>query len=252
MNDLREQFLERLMRELFHKKGEGFVLKGGGAMRTLFGNQRLTKDIDLDFMNPKRSADSLHHTLRHAIDTAARGIALKDLHVSEPGKAEMSPRWKVNFADAAGQRYHVEVEVSRDPRRAPPGDVVQKPFVPRAAQGIARFWVDMYDEPTLIATKIAALLGREVPRDVYDLDMLKDLSKAPAPELIQWAIARAALGKQDPLKILWAHLDGLSWARFQTELRDALPPEAAERIDEGEWTAMKLRVGDYAQRLLSA
>ncbi|MBU6469645.1 MAG: nucleotidyl transferase AbiEii/AbiGii toxin family protein [Gammaproteobacteria bacterium] len=67
MDNLREQFLERLTREIFHKQGGGFVLKGGGALRALFGEQRLTKDISLDFVHPKRSAESLHHSIAHAI-----------------------------------------------------------------------------------------------------------------------------------------------------------------------------------------
>ncbi|MGB9429059.1 MAG: nucleotidyl transferase AbiEii/AbiGii toxin family protein [Gammaproteobacteria bacterium] len=250
MADLREQFLERLARALFQKKGEGFVLKGGGAMRALFGAQRLTKDIDLDFTNPRRSADSLHHTVRRAIESAARGLPLRDLAVSEPGKAEASPKWKINFADASGQRFHVEVEVSRDARRAPPGAVVQQPFVPRAAAGIPRFWVDIYDPPTLIATKLAALLGRETARDVYDLDLLMGASAAPSPEQVRWAVKRAQLQEQDPLAVLRAHLDGLDWQRYLTELRDALPEETAARIDEREWSALRKRVGDYVAGLL--
>ncbi|HVC37318.1 MAG TPA: nucleotidyl transferase AbiEii/AbiGii toxin family protein [Gammaproteobacteria bacterium] len=250
MNDLREQFLERLTRALFQKKGEGFVLKGGGAMRALFGSERLTKDIDLDFTNPKRSADSLHHSVGRAIESAARGLALKDLVVSEPGKAEASPKWKINFLDAAGQRLHVEVEVSRDPRRAPPGAVVQKPYVPRAAVGIPRFWVDIYDEPTLIATKVAALLGREAARDVYDLDLLMGASAAPSPELVKWAVQRAHLEAQDPVVVLHANLNALTWGRYLTELRDTLPEASAARIAEREWQAMKKRVGDYVTGLL--
>lgn len=250
MTDLREQFLERLTRALFHKKGEGFVLKGGGAMRALFGSERLTKDIDLDFTNPKRSADSLHHSIGHAIDSAARGLALRDLMVSEPGKAEASPKWKINFLDTAGQRYHVEVEVSRDPRRVPPGAVVQKPFVPRAAVGIPRFWVDVYDEATLIATKIAALLGRDTARDVYDLDLLMGIAVKPSKELVQWAVQRAHLEGSDPLTVLHANLQALTWDRYVTELRDSIMETSAERIDAGEWSAMKKRVGDYVAGLL--
>ena len=250
MNNLREQFLERFIRALFQKKGEGFVLKGGGAMRALFDSERLTKDVDLDFTNPKRSADSLHHSIRHAIDSAARGLALRDLTVSEPGKRESSPKWKINFLDADGQRCHVEVEVSRDPQRAPPGAVVQKPFVPRAA-GIPRFWVDIYDEPTLIATKLAALLGREAARDVYDLDLLMGASaRPPSRELLQWAVQRAHLDAADPLTTLRAHLEALTWERYLMELRDALPEETVARIDELEWQAMKKRVGDYLANLL--
>ena len=249
MNDIREQFLERLTREFFHKKGEGFVLKGGAALRTLFGEQRLTKAIDLDFTNPKRTADSLHKTVHSAIQAAARGLPLRDMQISAPGKADSSPRWKINFADDAGQPCHVEVEVSRDARRAVPGRVKQVLYTPAAAKGIAKFWVDIYDEPALIATKISALLGREVPRDVYDLDLLIG-SATPASELVAWAVEHADLGSADPVATLWAHLDGLTWSRFESELHDTPPSFVAERVDETEWLAMKLRVGEYVQQLL--
>ncbi|MHB8423700.1 MAG: nucleotidyl transferase AbiEii/AbiGii toxin family protein [Gammaproteobacteria bacterium] len=250
MNDLREQFLERLTRALFQKKGEGFVLKGGGALRALFGAERLTRDIDLDFTNPKRSADSLHHTVQHAIDSAARGLPVSKLTVSEPGKAESSPQWKINFTDATGQRYHVELEVSRDAHRVPPGSVVQQPFVPQAAAGIPRFWVDIYDLPTLIATKISALLGRETARDVYDLDLLMATRKTPSVEQVRWAIDRAHLQGQDARAVLRAHLDALDWQRYQTELRDSLPEDTAARIHEQEWSALRQRVGEFASGLL--
>lgn len=252
MAALREQFLERFARALFQKRGSGFVLKGGGALRALFGPERLTQDLDLDFIGAKRSADSLHTSVRHAIEAAARGLALTDLTVSEPGKAEQSPRWKLNFSDAAGVRQHLEIEVSRDPRRAPPGVVVQKPFEPRAATGIARFWVDVYDEPTLAATKLAALLGREVPRDVYDLDLLRGVAPVIAPALVAWAAARGHLDGRDPVEVLWEHLDALGYDRYRAELEGSLSPEAAARVDETEWTALKLRVGDYLERQLRA
>lgn len=251
MSDLREQFIERLTRELFGRRGSGFVLKGGGAMRALFGSQRLTKDVDLDFVHPKRTASSLHKMIEGAIESAARGLtALQDKQVSTPGKSERSPRWKVNLRDKQGRQFHVEIEVSRDPERAPPDATpMQQAFTPEAAKGIARFWVDIYPGPTLIVTKIAALLGREVPRDVYDLDLLKEAAAAPEKSLIDWAVRRSGI-KDDPVSILWNRLDALSWDRFQTELRDALPESIAERIDEAEWTAMKLRVGEYVESLL--
>lgn len=250
MESLREQFLERLTRALFQKRGEGFVLKGGGAVRALFGAERLTKDIDLDFTHPRRSAESLHHTVNHAIDSAARGLPLLDLAVSEPGKAETSPKWKINFADASGKRYHVELEVSRDARRVPPGSVVQQPFVPLAATGIPRFWVDIYDTPTLITTKLAALLGREVPRDAYDLDLLIGTSPPPSAEQVRWAIKRAQLKTSEAVAVLHAHLEGLNWQRYLAELRDTLPEPIAARIDEPEWNALRKRVGDYLTKLL--
>lgn len=250
MVTLREQFIERLIREIFLKNGGGFVLKGGGAIRTLFGGQRLTKDVNLDFTNPKRTAASLNKIVERAIMGAAQGLPVRDLNVSSPGKSERTPRWKINFKDPGSHTFHIEVEISRDPARAVPGAVVQKPFTPEAAKGIARFWVDIYTEPALIATKLAALLGREVPRDIYDLDLLIATSPPPSPDQIQWAIHRADLQDQDPIQILKARLKALTWDRYMTELRDSLPEHVAERIDEAEWRALKQRVGNYAERLL--
>lgn len=252
MSSRREQFLERLIQALFRKRAEGFVLKGGGALRVRFGNQRLTRDVDLDFTDPRRSADSLHNTMRRVIEAARRGLPISEFRYSEPGKAEASPRWKVNFRDDHGQPVHVEIEVSRDPLRAAPGKVVQRRFQPLAVSGGARFWVDLYDDATMITTKLAALLGRSAPRDVYDLDLLMDASEPPTAEQIEWALERAGVGERDSVEWLWAQLDDLSWQRFLAELRDALPEEIAERIDEEEWTAMKLRVGEYLQELLQS
>jgi hypothetical protein len=252
MADLRERYLERFTRALFRQPHSGFVLKGGTALRALYGPGRLTMDVDLDFTGARRSADSLHTHVENAIQAAARGLMLTDLAVHAPGRAEKSPRWKINFEGPDGLRRHVEIEVSRDPARVPPGTVVQRPFVPEAASGMARFWVDLYDEPTLAATKLAALLGREAARDVYDLDLLKDAAPSPAPALIRWAIDRAHLDGEDPVRVLWAHLDALAYARFEAELAPSLDPSTVSRIDETEWTAIKLRVGDYAGRLLGS
>ena len=249
MSTVREQFMERVIREIFLRKGSGFVLKGGAALRALYGENRLTKDVDLDFTNPKRTAESLHNTISRSIDNAARGLAIKDLVVSQPGKGEQSPRWKLNFSDSLGQEFHVEIEVSRDPKRVVPGNVIQQRFLPQAATGITRFWVDIYDGPALVASKIAALLGRGLPRDVYDLDVLIGTVPPPENEQIQWVLDRANLNGDSADEMLNARLDALTWNRFQTELQDSLSAGIAERIDAAEWSSMKQRVGEYVVQL---
>lgn len=250
MSTLREQFMERLLREIFQREGSGFVLKGGAALRSLYGEQRYTKDIDLDFTNPKRTADSLHNSISSSIDRAARGLGIRDITVSRPGKSEKSPRWKLNFSDIEGRPFHVEIEVSRDENRAIPGNVVLQAFIPHADRGIARFWVDIYDQQALTTSKIAALLGRGLPRDVYDLDVLHVVGPPPNEEQICWALARANLDGQDPTDLLFDRMDSLTWDRFQSELRDSLNPEVADRIDAEEWAAMKIRVLEYVEGLL--
>lgn len=250
MSTVREQFLERFLRELF-LRSEGFVLKGGAAMRAMFDNHRLTKDIDLDFTHPARTADSLHNMIDRSIDIAARGRNIMQTAVSRPGKKERTPRWKINLVDNAGQRHHVEIEVSRDASRAVPGAHRQVRYQPRALTGIAPFWVDVYDTPALIASKLAALLGREVPRDVYDLDTLRKSKDQPDVGLVKWAVKRANLHGADPVDTLWAHLNAMSWQRFHTELHDSLPPEDAVRMNKKTWEAMKFHVGEYAEALLT-
>ncbi len=250
MSDYRNQFIERFLKALFHRRGEGFVLKGGGAMRALFGDHRLTKDVDLDFTNPKRTAESLHNTIGRAIESAAREIGATELKVSRPGKGERTPKWKVNLKDRDGDDHHVEIEVSRDPARGARGAPVQVRFQPTATTGLAPFYVDLYDRPALIATKIAALLGRSVPRDVYDLDSLIAGGETPRPQLIDWAIARAGIQAAEAHDALHAHLDELDWARVRSELADALPAAELERLDAGEWDELKQRVRDYIEALL--
>ena len=242
---------ERFLRELF-LRSEGFVLKGGAAMRALFDNHCLTKDVGLDFTYPARTANSLHNMVDRAIDIAARDRNIAQVDVSRPGKKERTPRWKINLTDNNGQRHHVGIEVSRDANRAVPGVHRQIRYQPCALTGVAPFWVDVYNTPALIASKLAALLGREVPRDVYDLDTLRKSQDQPDAGLIRWAIKRANLHEADPVDTLWAHLDTMNWQRFQTELLDSLPLEDAARMNPKEWEAMKLRVGEYAEaRLLS-
>lgn len=250
MSTLREQFMERLLREIFQRKGSGFVLKGGAALRSIYGEHRYTKDIDLDFTNPKRTANSLHNTISTSIDSAARALGIREMTVSRPGKGEKSPRWKLNFSDSEGKSFHVEIEVSRDEKRTIPGRIVMQAFTPRADRGIARFWVDIYDQQALIASKLAALLGRGLPRDVYDLDVLHVAGSPPDEEQIRWALSHAGLAGQNPAELLLDRMKALTWERFQTELRDSLVPDVAERIDAEEWRALKGRVTDYVLTLL--
>lgn len=252
MTDVKEYFLERFLKELFHRQGEGFVLKGGMGMRALFGDNRRTKDIDLDFTNPKRTAMSLHKSIERALDAAARWTKAKDVRISKPSQGEQSPRWKVNFSDASGQTHHVEIEVSRDAERAPPAAPVQVRYQPMAGSRVAPFFVDIYDPKALIATKLAALLGRQVPapRDVFDLDALLATSEPPSDEQVQWALRRAGIKPDDARGLVEARMEEMSWAIFASQLLDSLPDADAERMSADEWDAMKSRVAEALQALL--
>lgn len=251
MNTLREQFIERLLKEIFQRQGSGFVVKGGIALRAKYGEHRYTKDIDLDFTNPKRTADSLHNTISKSIERATAALGIRDVSVSRPGKNEKSPRWKLNFSDSNGTPFHVEIEVSRDASRAIPGNVEVQAFVPQADRSIARFWVDIYDQAGLISSKIAALLGRGLPRDIYDLDTLVANGERPSDEQIKWAIETSVPPGQDPRELMRDRLHAATWNRYESELSGSLQPGVASRIDEHEWAQLKRRVAESVEGMLN-
>jgi hypothetical protein len=231
----------RFLRELFRASRGGFVLKGGMAVAALFGNSRLTRDVDLDFPPPdQRSADSLHNQIRRALDQALRGYVF-DIKINSPGKGEISPKWKVGGHNADGAPFHFKVEVSR--RRPPPGSVRQVAVPGIAALGIGVFYVDLYSEPTLAAMKIAALLSpdRCAPRDVYDLDLLLP-AHLPGRELLEWALEVAQVAPIDGSQILRSKLEAMPWELFQTQVLASIEAGAASRYSAELWEAMKKRV----------
>lgn len=131
--------------------GAGWLCaQGGMAMMALFGPARLTRDVDLDFPElRKRTADSLHNQVMRALKAALRGSGVQDARISEPGKAEVSPKWKVSGRTAHGEPFHMKVEVSRRP--PPPGKVRQATVSGVSAFGLGAYYVDLYDEVQSIA-----------------------------------------------------------------------------------------------------
>jgi hypothetical protein len=228
----------RFLKELFYGNKGGFVLKGGMAMVALFGPARLTRDVDLDFPElRKRTADSLHNQVMRALRAALRGSGVEGAKISEPGKAELSPKWKVSGRTAQGEPFHMKVEVSRRP--PPPGTVRQATMSGVSAFGLGTYYVDLYDERTLAAMKLAALLGRTAARDVTDLDLLLPQHRPSGP-LIEWALALARVEPTDASRAVEERLAAMSYEFFRTEM--LADGQLRERIDEAGWDAMRSRV----------
>jgi len=240
-DDTLERTQARFLKELFYGGKGGFVLKGGMAMMALFGPARLTRDVDLDFPElRKRTADSLHNQVMRALKAALRGSGVQDGRISE-----VSPKWKVSGRTAHGEPFHMKVEVSR--RTPPPGKVRQATVSGVSAFGLGAYYVDLYDEETLVAMKLAALLGRTAARDVTDLDLLLPKHR-PGGALIEWALAHARVDPSDASRAVEDKLASMSYGFFRTEmLADA---ELLGRIDEAEWDAMRARVRRELGRLL--
>lgn len=246
--ELLRKFQARLLRELFRSPRSGFVLKGGLALNALYGSSRLTMDIDLDFPpHGERSSQSLHGQMERAIRTALIGLGVQDARIAEPSKAEISPKWKISGLASDGSPFHVKVEVSRRPP-VPAGTTRQHALQSQLAAGLPVFYVDLYDEPTLAAMKLTALLSpaRHAARDVYDLDLLIANGHRPDPAILATMLDAQGFEKKTRESALHAKLESLSWRDFESQISTALDPGEAKRFDSGEWDAMKQRVGEKA------
>jgi hypothetical protein len=130
---------------------------------------------------------------------------------------------------------------------APSGEVRQATVSGVSAFGLGTYYIDLYDEATLVAMKLAALLGRTAARDVTDLDLLLPKHR-PGGGLIEWALAHARVDPSDAARAAEEKLASMSYEFFRTEmLADA---ELLKRIDEAEWDAMRARVGRELADLL--
>lgn len=238
MSELLQRVQARFLRELFRAAKGGFVLKGGMAVSTLYTQSRLTRDVDLDFPGPEqRTADSLHNQVARALQQALRGTGISDIQISSPSKAELSPKWKVRGRGPTGEPFALKVEVSR--RGPPPGKVRQAAVSGLAAFGLGTFYVDLYDESTLVAMKLAALLERAATRDVYDLDLLLP-AHPPGPSLVNWALDHAGVPPMEASERVQQKLASMNWSLFQTQM--LIDPALLARFDEAGWQEMKNRV----------
>jgi hypothetical protein len=251
-SDLLRRVQARFLRELFRASKGGFVLKGGMALSALYGNSRLTHDIDLDFPPlSQRTSESLHHQIQKALDLALRGSGVVDAKIHVPGKAEISPKWKVSGRSSEGAPFNLSVDVSRRPR--PPGQARQVALPGVAALGMGTFYVDLYAEPVLAAMKLAALLSpdRCAPRDVYDLDLLLP-AHVPGPALLHWALQTAGIAPLEASQALLSKLEVMPWSLFEAQVLPSIDPLLAVRLDAQTWAAMKLRVAGPLSELLDA
>jgi len=245
-------FQARFLRELFRAPRSGFVLKGGLALNALYGSSRLTMDIDLDFPpQNERTAESLHGQIMRAIRAALTGLRIHDSRISEPRKAEVSPKWKVSGTTPDGAPFNVQVEVSRRPP-VPVGGTRQHPVRNELAPGLPVFYVDLYDEATLAAMKLAALLSpnRHAARDIFDLDMLFANGHRPDRDAFRTLMTSRTPPAGEPADEASRKIAAFTWQDYVAQVQPALEADEAARIDADEWMAMKDRVADIAREWL--
>jgi len=240
----RELVQARLLSAVFSRalKNE-VVLKGGMAMRALYGSQRHTKDIDLGQDGAAHSLASLQRLMRRAVKEATQGF-LDAVVVTEPKQTDTVARWKIHGRTPAGTDIGLTVEVSR--RGVANGHLTHETYrVPGG--GMPAVTLDVYDGQAMAASKVFALASetRLAPRDLYDLDLLVRMDVRPDPALFDGIPDRRAFVAQ-----CWRKIELMDWALFEQEVMPYLPGSARSRLDEPAFEAMRIRVGEAIERWL--
>ena len=237
------QFLAQLMR----KGADRFVLKGGLAMRALYGSARLTKDIDFD-CEDSVSAQSMKAQMPKALEQAARAAGLVGIKVTQTKAGDLASKWRLDALLKGERPMTFDVEVSR---RGVPGDgyvttkTVQAPYEYR----ISPFVVRVYTPVAMAAGKVNALLSdnRSVPRDVYDLYDFVQQGVDPSSLWIAHLPQEVLQRKRDAV---WAKIDGIRFDQAFDELLPYIPPSLRETIDEPRWDSMRTDVATHVDKWL--
>jgi predicted nucleotidyltransferase component of viral defense system len=235
------QFIALLIRQ----GASRLILKGGMAMRALYGSTRLTKDVDFD-CEDNVSHQSMKSHMSRALLQAARLAGLAGAEVDQTKQGDRSARWRIVGTAAGDIKIVWEAEVSR--RGVPPPEFVEtRPFETPIAYRIPPFSVRVYGAAAMAGGKVNALLSdnRSVPRDVYDLSELIRHGANPTelwvkhipPEIL--ARKRAAI---------MAKIESINFPLANAELLPYIAPEIRQSINESRWDEIRLDVAHHVEQ----
>lgn len=234
-------FLSSLMR----LGADRYILKGGMAMRALYGSARLTKDVDFD-CEDSISDRSLATRIPNALGQAARASGIIEQKVDRTKAGERASRWRLLGRTRDGTAVTWEVELSR--RGVPDARFVEtRTIQPPFEYTIAPFVARVYGETAMAAGKVNALLSdnRSVPRDVYDLADLVRRGASPASLWIEHLSRESLQRKRDTVLPKVTLID---FRLANAELLPYLARDIRATIDEKRWGDMQLEVAEGVGR----
>lgn len=237
-----------LLRALATRYSARLYLKGGMAMRALFGSLRLTKDIDFE-RDPSLSNDSLRKALPAALRAAALASTLQAPGVSITKDTRTTLRASLAATlKETGAPVHFEVEISG--RGLPPPEyLVRLNLVPPMAYRMTQFGVSSFNAHAMAASKVAALHSdnRSVPRDIFDLNDLIAQGANPVALLARaqhdWLMAIAGRTIE--------RTSAIGWDRANEEVLPYLPVSVRGTFDAAAWEDMCLKVAQTVDAWLA-
>ncbi|HUN26393.1 MAG TPA: nucleotidyl transferase AbiEii/AbiGii toxin family protein [Steroidobacteraceae bacterium] len=228
-------FLSSLMRQ----GADRYILKGGMAMRALYGSARLTKDVDFD-CEDSVSDRSLATRIPAAMEQAARAAGIVEQKIDRTKSGVRASRWRLIGRTRDGVAVTWEVELSR--RGVPDARFIEtRPIQPPYEYTLAPFVVRVYSEAAMAAGKVNALLSanRSVPRDVYDL---ADLVRRGASPVALWSehLSRENLARKRDAVLPKVSL--IDFPLANSELLPYLARDIRGTIDAKRWGDIQLEV----------
>lgn len=246
--EMRDRTQMQFVALLVRQGASRFILKGGMAMRALYGSTRLTKDVDFD-CEDNVSRQSMQAQMPKALTQAARVAGLTGIAVAQTKRADRSNRWRVQGATDDGIQTTWEVEVSR--RGIPPAEFIEtRTFEVPNAYRIPNFGVRVYGPAAMAGGKVNALLSenRSVPRDVYDLSELIRNQADPTPLWIR-RVPRETLERKHAA--VMAKIDRIDFALANAELLPYIAPDMRNGIDQARWDEIRLDVAEHVERWIT-
>lgn len=234
-------FLSSLMRQ----GADRYILKGGMAMRALYGSARLTKVVDFDCAD-STSDRSLATRIPNALEQAARSAGIGEQKIDRTKSGERASRWRLAGRTRDGTAVTWEVEISR--RGIPDARFIEtRTIQPPYEYIITPFVARVYSDTAMAAAKVNALLSdnRSVPRDVYDLDDLVRRGSSPVPLWIEHLSRENLERKRDAVL---AKVTLIDFPLANAELLPYLARDIRATIDEKRWGNIQLEVAEGVSR----
>ncbi len=159
-NIVREYFQHLFLSHLYREKdADGFLFKGGTALRIVWQSPRFSEDLDFTgiHMNIRDIESVLEKTLV--------GVETEGIHVEiDEAKKTSGGYFSILQFEGEGNRGEIQLEISLRPGKKVKGETALIP-----SEFLPPFTLIHLEEKILIEEKVAALLTRSKPRDFYDL-----------------------------------------------------------------------------------
>lgn len=244
---IRDRSQMLLLRALYHEIGpKRLYLKGGMAMRALYGSIRLTKDIDFERAE-NLPVETAGKRLAAALMTAAKQSRLSDIVLNDKKSTKTSTCWRLEGKTGRGLVVSFEVQISG--RGLPTGHLLTTTLRCPSDYSITPFVVEAYDQDAMAAAKIAAVMSanRDAPRDVFDLNDLLSQNANPVALLAQ----RLSVGQLETMRAnIFAKIEAISWNHAESELMPYIAPVERERYTRARWNDMCLTIASGVEAWL--